>query len=82
MMNYTHNVCVHKHHLVDLVTGVHSNWIENFSGNLKIKLKSIRGSQKKMLDSQIDEYLYRYNRVNEGTIFDLLMADLEHFYPV
>ena len=81
-MNYIHNVCIHKENFVDPQRGVHSNWIENFWGNLKIKIKSIWGSQKKMLDSQIDEYLYRYNRKNEGDIFQLLMEDLAHFYPV
>ena len=49
MMNYIHNVCVHKENFVDPQTGVHSNWIENFWGNLKIKIRSIWGSQKKML---------------------------------
>ena len=81
-MNYTHNTVIHKENFVNPNTGEHSNWIENFWANLKIKLKSLRGSQKKMLDAQIDEYLYRYNRVNEGSIFYLLINDISVYYPV
>ena len=29
-MNYIHEHCIHKHHYVDPVSGIHSNWIENF----------------------------------------------------
>ena len=81
-MNYNHNVCIHKEHFVNPLTGEHSNWIENVWGNLKIKLKSIRGSQNRMLDGHLDEYVYRYNRKSEGSIFDLLMQDIAIYYPI
>ena len=81
-MNYIHNTVIHKEHFVDPDTGQHSNWIENFWANLKMKLKSIRGSQNIMLDAQIDEYLYRYNRFNEGSVFSLLIRDISTFYPI
>ena len=80
-MNYTHNVVIHKNEFVT-ATGIHSNWIENFWANLKMKLKGIQGSQKEMLDAQIDEYLYRYNRINEGSVFQLLINDISRFYPI
>ena len=67
-MNYTHNVVIHKENYVNPATGEHTNWIEGFWGNLKIKLKSIRGSQKTMLDGHLDEYLYRFNRKNENNV--------------
>ena len=81
-MNYQHNTCIHKEHFVNPVNGAHSNWIENVWGNLKIKLKSIRGSQKTMLDGHLDEYIYRYNRKSEGSIFNLLMDDIAIYYPI
>ena len=81
-MNYVHNVCMHKEHFVNPQTGEHSNWIENFWSNLKIKLKALRGSQNNMLDAQIDEYLYRYNRKNEGSIFNLLIHDISVYFPI
>ena len=57
-MNYHHEYCIHNHRYVDPVTGIHSNWIENFWANLKIKRKSLRGSQGRMLDGHLDEYIY------------------------
>ena len=81
-MNYTHNSVVHERYYVDPNTGIHSNWIENFWGNMKIKLKSVRGSQGDMLDGRIDEYLYRYNRKGEGPMFQLMIEDIANYYPI
>ena len=80
-MNYTHKTCIHKEHFVNPIDGTHSNWIENIWGNLKIKLKSLRGSQRRMLDRHLDEYVYRYNR-KEGDIFNLILHNIASFYPV
>ena len=44
-----------------------------------MKLKSIRGSQKTMTDGHLDEYLYRYNRKREGSVFNLLLEDIAKF---
>ena len=81
-MNYIHKTCTHKDHFVNLVDGTHSNWIENIWSNLKQKIKAIRGSQNAMLDGHVDEYLYRYNRKNEGSIFDLVLTDISVLYPI
>ena len=67
---------------MDPNTGTHTNWIEGFWGNLKIKLKSIRGSRGQMPDGHLDQYLYRFNRKNEGPIFELLLSDIATFYPL
>ena len=80
LMNYTHKVVIHKHEFVNQ-NGHHTNCIEGFWGNLKIKFKSLRGSQRDMLDGHIDEFLYRYNHHNEGPMFHLLMVDIARFYP-
>ena len=84
-MNYMHNSVNHKDNYVDPVTGHHSNWVENLWSNLKIKLKSIRGSQGNMLDAHVDEYMYRYNHKNEGDLFNILLTksgDISLYYPV
>ena len=78
-MNYIHNVVIHKDNFVNPITGHHTNWIKGFWGNLKIKLKSIRGSRGRMLDGHLDEFLYRFNCQNEGSIFDLLLSILPIF---
>ena len=81
-MNYTHNTVIHKEHFVNPQTGAHTNWIENFWSLLKYHLKIVKGSQKNMTDGHIDEFLYRYNRKEEGQIFDLLLADIAQYYPI
>ena len=73
---------IHKENFVDPVTGTHTNWIEGFWGNLKMKLKSIRGSQQQMLDGHMDEFMYRFNRKNEGCILKLMMNDIALYYPI
>ena len=45
-------------------------------------LKSIRGSQSKMLDAHLDNYIYRYNRKNEGEIFNPLIMDIAEQYSL
>ena len=81
-MRYIHNTVIHERFFVDPLTGTHTNWIEAFWYNLKYKFKNIRGSQGKMLDGHIDEFLYRYNRKNEGPMFQLLLNDIAIFYPI
>ena len=81
-MNYEHNTVIHKTHFVNPENNEHTNWIENFWNNLKYHLKIVKGSQGKMTDGHIDEYLYRYNRRHEGSIFNLLIQDISIFYPV
>ena len=81
-MGYTHNFVVHEHHYVDPLTGVHSNHIENLWSNMKSVFKTIRGSQSDMLDGHLDEYMYCYNRKNEGDLFLLLIQDIANSYPV
>ena len=80
-MNYTHNTVTHQREFVSR-TGIHTNWIELFWGNMKIKLKSRRGLQGRMLDGFVDEYLYRYNRKNEGNLFQLMLTDIANYYPI
>ena len=80
--NYTHNFVVHERFYVDPRTGHHSNHIENVWSNLNIKIKSLRGSQRRMLDDHIDEYIYRYNRKFEDSMFNLMLTDIANFYPI
>ena len=78
---YNHKFVIHERMYV-APDGTHSNWIENFWSNLKMHLKSIRGSQQRMLDAHLDEYMYRYNRKHEGNMFDLLIADIANQYRI
>ena len=60
-LNYTDNVVIHDRYYVDPTREKHTNWIKNYWSNLKIKLKSVHGSQKTMTHGDLDEYLYRYS---------------------
>ena len=81
-LGYNHFYVIHEHDYVNPLTGIHSNYIENLWGNFKMHLKAIRGSQHQILDGHIDEFMYRYNRKNEGKIFDLLITNIATYYPL
>ena len=80
-MHFTHHYVIHEREFVTN-NGIHTNYIENFWANLKMYLKSVRGSQKEMLDGHIDEYVYRYNRKGQGSIFTLILQDIAQIYPL
>ena len=80
-MGFTHKVIIHKNEFVTH-NGVHTNYFENVSSNLKAHLKSVHGSQGTMLDGHIDEYHYRYNRKFEGGMYDLMVQDIAMYYHV
>ena len=81
-LGYNHKTVIHETNFVNPVDGTHTNSIENFWSNLKAKLKVLRGSQKKMLDGHLDEFVYRYNRKHQGSVFELMLQDISRFYPV
>ena len=81
-LNYIHKTVIHETHFVNPVDGTHTNSIENFWSNMKAKLKVMHGSQKSMLDGHLDEFVYRYNRKNEGSVFKLMLQDIANFYPI
>ena len=35
-----------------------------------------------MVDGHVDEFIYRYNRKQEGSIYDFMLQDIAIFYPV
>ena len=81
-LGYRHHVVVHERHLVDPVTGIHTNYIENLWSHVKQMIRKIRGSQFEMIASHLDEFMYRWNRKNQGKMFDLLIQDIATFHPV
>ena len=81
-MNYVHNTVIHKENFVDPQSGAHTNSIKNFWSYLKYHLKIVKGSQKSMTDGHVDEFLYRFNRRDEGQIFELLLNDIALYYPI
>ena len=80
-MGFNHNIVIHKREFMT-IDGIHTNYIENVWGNLKMELKHLRGSQGRMVDGHIDDYMYHYNCKHEGPIFNLMFQDISHFYSV
>lgn len=81
-LGYRHRYVVHEDHLVDPNTGIHTNYIEGLWSQLKQKIRQVKGSQFENLDAHVDEFIYRYNRKNEGKMFDLLIGDIKTFFPL
>ena len=80
-MHFTHRTVIHEQHFVDSNTGVHTNSIENIWSNLKMCLKSIRGSQLQMLVTLTNTYIGTIEK-SEGNLFQLMINDIADQYPV
>ena len=79
-MGFIHKTVIHRRKFVAR-DGTHTNYIEIVWSYPKAHLKSIHGSQGEMLDSNVDEFVYQYNRKNEGKIFNLMLIDIATYYP-
>lgn len=62
--------------------GTHTNCIENVWTHLKNNLKQKHGVPNDKLPAHIDEFLYRWNRKNEGPTFEILLRDLAMQNPL
>lgn len=62
--------------------GTHTNFIENVWTHLKNNLKQKHGVPNDKLPAHIDEFLYRWNRKNEGPIFEMLLRDMAQQNPL
>lgn len=67
--NYEHRTVCHKDNYVNPMDGTHTNNIENFWAHLKNYIKGIQGVNIQNLPLHLDEYMYCWNRKNEGDLF-------------
>ncbi|KAL3119758.1 hypothetical protein niasHT_006448 [Heterodera trifolii] len=56
---YVHQSVNHAQNFVDPLTGAHTNHVENFWKNLKMKNKAMSGTQRDLLPGYMDEYMWR-----------------------
>lgn len=78
---FEHYTVCHKQTYV-APDGTHTNMIEGIWSHLKQVLKEKRGVTNDKLPAHIDEFLYRWNRKNEGEMYDLILHDICVQYPV
>ena len=56
---YIHQSVNHTMHFVDPLTGAHTNHVENYWKNLKMKFKAMSGTDRELIPSYIDEHNWR-----------------------
>ena len=63
-LGFEHRVVIHENHFVDPATGAHTNSVENYWQRCKRRLKRIYGTNRNLLPSHIDEFMWleRYGK--------------------
>ena len=59
ILPYIHQSVNHTMHFVDPLTVAHTNYVENYWKNLKIKFKAMSGTDRELIPSYIDEHNWR-----------------------
>ena len=80
---YEHKTVNHSKHFVDPITGVCTNSIECYWKNCKRRFKTMCGVQSTMLESHLDEFLWReLHAKGPGNILESYLYQLSQFYNV
>ena len=78
-----HQVVNHSLHFVDPVTGVHTQNIESYWNRVKTKFKRMKGVHETMLDSYLDEFMWRERHGRTPTLaLNSLIRDISLRYNV
>lgn len=78
---YEHYTVCHKETYV-APDGTHTNLIESVWAQVKQVFKEKRGVRNDKMPAHLDEWLYRWNRKNEGPTFELILQDIALQNPV
>lgn len=80
--NYRHQTVNHSKNFVNPATGAHTNNVENYWKRAKSIFKRMNGTQKEMIPSYLDEFMWRERY---GQTFDLsylnIMSHISEFKP-
>ncbi len=78
-----HSMVNHSLHFVDPTTGVHTQHVESYWNQVKIKFKRMRGVQEHQLPSYLDEFMWRERYgLTQQNVWDNIMRDIAIQYPV
>lgn len=80
-VGYIHRTLCHQENYV-APDGTHTNNIENHWLHLKNFLREKHGVYTTNLAAYLDEHLYRWNRKQEGPVYELLIRDICDQYPL
>ena len=77
-----HKTVIHSVNFIDRVTGVHTNHIESYWNRVK-KFKRMKGVSKDLLDSYLDEFMWRerYGDAKRKAYY-CLCRDISLWFPV
>ena len=80
-LGYVHEVVIHDQHVVNPVTGVHTNNVEVYWSCAKQTTKAVYGSRLHMILSYLDEVIWceRYGLTGVHTFDNMLAVLAEHY---
>ena len=58
-ISYIHDMVNHSRHFVDPITGVHTQGIESYWAQTKLKCKAMKGVRRNQLAGYLDEKMWR-----------------------
>ena len=80
---YVHTMENHRRNFVDPLDGTHTNCVENFWKNIKMKFKIMAGVQRTVLESLLAEYMWRQlHGKKSSAVFDNMIRLISEYYPV
>lgn len=81
-MNYSHQVVNHSESFVDPTTRAHTQTIESMWHLAKMRNKRQCGTHRTLLDSYLNEFMWRKRLQTNGNAFDCILSDIVSFYPL
>ena len=80
---YIHRSVNHTQNFVCPLDGTHTNHVESFWRNIKMKFKAMSGTSREMLAGYLDEHMWRqFNGRRTLTAFDNILDQISEYYVV
>ena len=80
---YIHQSVNHTRDFVDPLIGAHTNHVENYWKNLKMKFKAMSGTSRELIPGYIDEHNWRqFNGKKTLIAYDNILDQISEYYIV
>jgi hypothetical protein len=83
LKNFGHQTVNHSLHFIDPDTGTCTNKIESLWRSCKQRFKEMNGCTRSMLQSYIDEFVWRYNNkctTDRKLAYELILSEMSKYY--